>query len=83
MKSTAVSRFPTLDKVINQMGVTPQQYFAPYKQQIEQMLGRQVDLLDEFSDVIEYMPDTGGTTSRPMTLSEVRKFVRATLVAAN
>ena len=78
LKSTAVSRFPTLDKVINQMGVTPQQYFAPYKQQIEQMLGRQVDLLDEFSDVIEYMPDTGGTTSRPMTLSEVRKFVRAT-----
>ena len=78
LKATAVSKFPTLDKVINQMGITPDQYFSPYKYQIEQMLGRQVDMLDEFSDVIEYIPDTGGTTSRPMTLSEVRNFVRAT-----
>jgi hypothetical protein len=58
------------------MGVSPAQYFAPYKNQIEGMLGRQVNMLEEFSDVIEYMPDTGSTTSRPMTLSEVRKFVR-------
>ena len=77
LKATAVSRFPTLDKVINEMGVTPDQYFSPYKYQIEQMLGRQVNMLEEFSDVIEFMPDTG-TASRPMTLSEVRKFVRAT-----
>jgi len=77
LKATAVSRFPTLDKVINEMGVTPDQYFSPYKYQIEQMLGRQVDMLDEFSDVIEYIPDTG-TNARPMTLSEVRNFVRAT-----
>ena len=77
LKATAVSRFPTLDKVINEMGVTPDQYFSPYKYQIEQMLGRQVDMLDEFSDVIEYIPDAG-TNARPMTLSEVRNFVRAT-----
>ena len=77
LKATAVSRFPTLDKVINEMGITPDQYFSPYKYQIEQMLGRQVDMLDEFSDVIEYIPDTG-TNARPMTLSEVRNFVRAT-----
>ena len=76
LKATAVSKFPTLDKVINEMGITPDQYFSPYKYQIEQMLGRLVDMLDEFSDVIEYIPDTG-TTSRPMTLSEVRNFVRA------
>ena len=76
LKATAVSRFPTLDKVINEMGVSPAQYFAPYKNQIEGMLGRQVNMLEEFSDVIEYMPDAGSTTSRPMTLSEVRKFVR-------
>lgn len=76
LKATAVSRFPTLDKVINQMGITPDQYFSPYKYQIEQMLGRQVDMLDEFSDVIEYIPDAG-TNARPMTLSEVRNFVRA------
>ena len=78
LKTSASALFPTLDRVINELGVTPQQYFAPYKQQIEQMLGRQVDMLEEFSDVIEYIPDTGGTTSRPMTLSEVRNFVRAT-----
>tara|TARA_A100001515_G_scaffold22407_3_gene17131 strand:- start:1186 stop:3078 length:1893 start_codon:yes stop_codon:yes gene_type:complete len=76
LKATAVSRFPTLDKVINQMGITPDQYFSPYKYQIEQMLGRQVDMLDEFSDVIEYIPDAGAN-ARPMTLSEVRNFVRA------
>ena len=76
LKATAVSKFPTLDKVINEMGITPDQDFSPYKYQIEQMLGRQVDMLDEFSDVIEYIPDTV-TTSRPMTLSEVRNFVRA------
>ena len=76
LKATAVSRFPTLDKVINEMGVSPAQYFAPYKNQIENMLGRQVNMLEEFSDVIEYMPDAGSTTSRPMSLSEVRTFVR-------
>jgi len=76
LKASAVSHFPTLDKVINEMGITPDQYFQPYKQKIESMLGRQVDMLDEFSDVIEYIP-AGSSTSRPMTLSEVSKFVRA------
>ena len=76
LKASAVSHFPTLDKVINEMGITPDQYFQPYKQKIENMLGRQVDMLDEFSDVIEYIP-SGSSTSRPMTLSEVSKFVRA------
>jgi len=76
LKQIATSRFPTLDKVIREMGLTPQQYFAPYKQQIENMLGRNVDLYNEFSDVIEYIPD-GGTNARAMTLSEVQNFVRA------
>ena len=57
------------------MGVTPAQYFSPYKYQIEQMLGRSnIDLLEEFPDVIEYIPESG--SSRPMSLSEVRTFVR-------
>ncbi len=76
LKQIAVSRFPTLDKVIREMGLTPGQYFAPYKQQIESMLGRNVDLYNEFSDVIEYIPD-GGTDARAMNLSEVKNFVRA------
>lgn len=75
LKAGAVARFPTLDKVINEMGVTPAQYFSPYKYQIEQMLGRSnIDLLEEFPDVIEYIPESG--SSRPMSLSEVRTFVR-------
>ena len=78
LKSSAVAMFPTLDKVINEMGITPTQYFSPYKYQIEQMLGRpNIDMLEEFPDIIQYIPDTGGD-ARPMTLSEVRKFVRAT-----
>jgi len=76
LKQIAISRFPTLDKVIREMGLTPSQYFAPYKQQIESMLGRNVDLYNEFSDVIEYIPD-GGTNARAMNLSEVKNFVRA------
>jgi hypothetical protein len=76
LKQIAISRFPTLDKVIREMGLTPQQYFSPYKQQIENMLGRNVDLYNEFSDVIEYIP-AGGTDARAMTLSEVQNFVRA------
>ena len=75
LKATAVARFPTLDKIINEMGVTPTQYFSPYKYQIEQMLGRSnIDMLEEFPDIIEFMPDSGN--ARPMTLSEVREFVR-------
>ncbi len=78
LKSSAVAMFPTLDKIINEMGITPTQYFSPYKYQIEQMLGRpNIDMLEEFPDIIQYIPDTGGD-ARPMTLSEVRKFVRAT-----
>ena len=75
LKATAVARFPTLDRIVNEMGVTPTQYFSPYKYQIEQMLGRSnIDMLEEFPDVIEFMPDSGN--ARPMTLSEVREFVR-------
>ena len=76
LKHLAVSTFPTLDRVINEMGVTPQLYFEPYKQSIENMLGRPVDMLGEFSDVVQYIPD-GGTEARPMTFSEVQKYVRA------
>ena len=35
-----------------------------------------IDMVEEFADVIEYIPE-GGMEARPMTLGEVRKFVRA------
>jgi hypothetical protein len=75
-KQHAVSKFPTLDEAIKN-GFTPQQYFAPYKYEIERMLGRpNINLYDEFADVIEYFPDTGTGEARPMTMHEVRKYVR-------
>jgi hypothetical protein len=77
LKQAAVSRFPTLDRAINELGVTPETFFSPYKYQIEQMLERpNIDMVGEFADVIEYIPE-GGMEARPMTLGEVRKFVRA------
>ena len=75
-KEHALSKFPTLDNAIKN-GFTPEEYFAPYKYEIEKMLGRpNISLYDEFADVIEYFPDTGGNTPRPMTMHEVRKYVR-------
>lgn len=75
-KEHAVSKFPTLENAIKG-GFTPEEYFAPYKYEIERMLGRpNVNLYDEFADVIEYFPDTGGDQPRPMTMHEVRKYVR-------
>ena len=77
LKQAAVSRFPTLDRAINELGITPETFFSPYKYQIEQMLERpNIDMVGEFADVIEYIPE-GGMEARPMTLGEVRKFVRA------
>ena len=75
-KEMAINKFPTLKNAI-EGGFTADQYFAPYKYEIEKMLGRpNVDMYEEFGDVIEYMPDIGGDTPRPMTLGEVRKYVR-------
>ena len=75
-KQHAVSKFPTLEEAIKN-GFTPQEYFAPYKYEIERMLGRpNINLYDEFADVIEYFPDTGTGEARPMTMHEVRKYVR-------
>jgi hypothetical protein len=75
-KEMAINKFPTLKNAI-EGGLTADQYFAPYKYEIEKMLDRpNVDMYEEFGDVIEYMPDTGGEAPRPMTLGEVRKYVR-------
>jgi len=75
-KEHALSKFPTLENAIKN-GFTPEEYFAPYKYEIEKMLGRpNISLYDEFSDVIEYFPDVGGENPRPMTLHEVRRYVR-------
>jgi hypothetical protein len=75
-REMAANKFPQLENSLN-AGITPEQYFAPYKYEIERMLDRpNVDLYEEFGDVIQYIPDTGTGEARPMTLGEVRKYVR-------
>ena len=75
-REMAANKFPQLQNSLN-AGITPEEYFAPYKYEIERMLDRpNVDLYEEFGDVIQYIPDTGTGEARPMTLGEVRKYVR-------
>ena len=75
-REMAGAKFPQLENSLN-AGITPEQYFAPYKYEIERMLDRpNVDLYEEFGDVIEFIPNTGTGEARPMTLGEVRKYVR-------
>lgn len=75
-REQAAVTYPPLENALN-AGITPEQYFAPYKYEIERMLDRpNVDLYEEFGDIIQYIPDTGTGEARPMTLGEVRKYVR-------
>ena len=74
-REKAGNDMPQLRNALN-AGVTPEQYFAPYKYEIERMLGRpNIDLYEEFPDVYQHIPDGGGQ-ARPMTLSELRRYVR-------
>ena len=78
-KTQATARFPSLDHAINELGLSPNEYFAPYRYQIETMLDRpNVDILNEFPDIIDYVPNGAktGTQPRPMTLGEVRTYIR-------
>lgn len=75
-REMAAAKMPQLQNALN-AGITPEQYFAPYKYEIERMLDRpNIDLYEEFGDVIQYIPDTGTAEARPMTLNEVRTYVR-------
>jgi hypothetical protein len=75
-REMAANKFPSMQNALDS-GITPEQYFAPYKYEIERMLDRpNVDLYEEFGDIIQYIPDTGTGEARPMTLGEVRKYVR-------
>ena len=74
-RNMAANTMPQLQSVLD-AGYTPEQYFAPYKYEIERMLDRpNVNLYEEFGDVIQHIPEGGGQ-ARPMTLGELRKYVR-------
>lgn len=73
-REQAMARFPSLAGFIND-GFTLQDYFAPYESEMEAMLDRQVTIFDEFSEIIDYVPQPG-SEARPMTFSEMREFTR-------
>lgn len=77
MRTLAIGRFPHLADQIN-AGVTPGQFFAPYRNLIGRLLEQspeQVDLMDErWSPVVSRAGDDG---VRPMSYGEVERFARA------
>lgn len=73
-KEQAAAKYPMLANALA-ANITPEQYFAPYKYELERILGRpNVDLYEEFPDVVSYMAENG--EMRPMTLNEVRRYAR-------
>ena len=75
-KNRAVGLFPTMQKVIQELGITPKQYFSSHIAEIETLLERPIDFKREFLDVVEHVDADGNV--RPKTLSETRKRVRKT-----
>lgn len=74
-KDRAIAEYPMLQKAI-ESGITPDQYFAPYKYEVEQLLGRpNVNLYEEFPEILQHTDAQGKI--RPMTLHEVRRFIRS------
>ena len=78
-RQQAKERFPTLSGVIDQ-GITPQQYFAPYKQRVSALLERPVDFMGErdsglFDHIAMGMPDDK-FGQRTMTFTEMNQYVR-------
>jgi hypothetical protein len=73
-KEQAERSYPMLANALA-AGITPEQYFAPYKYEMERILGRpNIDLYEEFPDVVSFIGDNG--EMRPMTLNEVRRYAR-------
>lgn len=75
----AKSRFPHLSNAIDQ-GITPEQYFAPYKQMVAQTLEiapGEVDLLNnaKYAHMVDYADPKSGER-RAMTLSEANRYLR-------
>jgi hypothetical protein len=65
-----------MQKVIQELGITPKQYFSSHISEIETLLERPIDFKREFLDVVEHVDADGNV--RPKTLSETRKRVRKT-----
>lgn len=57
-------------------GMTMRDYFDPYEAEMSEILGRPVDLMNEFPDILEVASGDGGA-SRPMTYAEIREYARS------
>lgn len=81
MQTYATSQFPQLADVIAK-GISPGDYFDPYKQMIADMTDTNPDAIDLRSDPVWSRvistPDEKTKTIRPMTLNEVQKYIRGT-----
>lgn len=79
-RDLAKSRFPTLAQSIDQ-GITPAQYFEPYRQHAAQLLEvspAEIDFMNspQWGKVINVYDDKQGV-QRPMTLAEMGDYVRS------
>lgn len=78
LRDLAMSRFEHLADHIRR-GITPTQFFEPYRQEIARLLETTPDAIDllndpRFAPVVDFVDEAG--KRRPMTLSETQMLVR-------
>lgn len=76
----AKGRFPTIADLIDK-GITPGQFFEPYKQMISSELEISPDQIDlvknpQYNPILDYA-DTGSANRRVMTMSEAQRYARS------
>ena len=76
MQQLAIARFPQIADQINQ-GITPGQFFTPYRNLIGQLLDRSPDDIDLMSERWSPVVAMGSDSDlRPMTFGEATRFAR-------
>ncbi|QBI21952.1 peptidoglycan-binding protein [Egibacter rhizosphaerae] len=78
LRDMARSRYPHLEDYFAR-GVSPQQFFQPYREELARTLEMNPDTIDlvndsRFSPVLDFA--TEGDERRPMTMSEVQQYAR-------
>jgi len=81
----AKGKFPALSDILDK-GITPENYFAPYKSEIARMTGQSADAVN-FDDPtwskILSTPDSKTGVSRPMSIDEAKQYTRTTQLYRN
>lgn len=76
IRNQAKARFPHLANAIDQ-GLTPDDYYAPYKSALANELEMNPNAIDFFNDPQWSSVIDGGASGRPMTLTEAARFARS------